>query len=183
MMNGHIRVESRLGEGSTFIVELPAEVAGDPHEAHPAQVDSRTKKKPQTRPETDTILVIDDDAAVRDLMARFVGKMGLQAVCAETGEEGIRLARELRPRVITLDVILPGLNGWDVLEKLKADPELASIPVIVITIVDNEAICMQKGAADYLVKPIDRDHLALTLQKYCGAKDEAPMELAHSRGN
>src|SRR5437773_2530421 len=174
MMQGYIRVESKLGEGSTFTVELPATVTTVTTDvvAPPAPAAVR-QERPETTPEVlelnpnaDTILVIDDDAAVRDLMTRFLGKLGFYAVAAANGEAGLRLARELRPRIITLDVMMPGLNGWDVLAELKDDPELASIPVIMVTIIDNESLGLDRGACNYLVKPIDRDRLALALEKY-----------------
>ena len=174
MMQGYIRVESKLGEGSTFTVELPATVTTVTTDvvAPPAPAAVR-QERPETTPEVlelnpnaDTILVIDDDAAVRDLMTRFLGKLGFYAVAADNGEAGLRLARELRPRIITLDVMMPGLNGWDVLAELKDDPELASIPVIMVTIIDNESLGLDRGASNYLVKPIDRDRLALALEKY-----------------
>ena len=114
------------------------------------------------------ILVIDDDAAVRDLMSRYLSKLGFNAVLAANGEEGLRLAKEIRPRIITLDVVMPGLNGWRVLSQLKSEPELADIPVIMATIVDNEVMGFDLGASNYMVKPIDRERLALVLEKYRG---------------
>ncbi len=174
MMQGRITVDSKLGEGSTFTVELPATVTAVSTEAstpatQPAnlqEVQETAPEGPEPNPKADTILVIDDDAAVRDLMTRFLGKLGFNVVAAENGEIGLRLAREVRPRIITLDVIMPGLNGWDVLAELKEEPELASIPVIMVTIVDNQSLGLDRGASNYLVKPIDRDRLALALEKY-----------------
>ncbi len=174
MMQGYIRVESKLGEGSTFTVELPATVTAVTADVTPPPAPAPVRQERaettaevlEMNPNADTILVIDDDAAVRDLMTRFLGKLGFHAVAAENGEAGLRLARELRPRIITLDVVMPGLNGWDVLAELKNNPELASIPVIMVTIIDNEALGLDRGASNYLVKPIDRDRLALALDKY-----------------
>jgi DNA-binding response OmpR family regulator len=116
-------------------------------------------------------------------MTRFLGKMGFHAVSAASGEEGLRLAQRIQPSIITLDVIMPGLNGWDVLRQLKAEPKLASIPVIMVTIVDNETMGLEKGASNYLVKPIDRDRLALALKKYRTRPvlEESDIEMAHSR--
>jgi signal transduction histidine kinase/ActR/RegA family two-component response regulator len=184
MMHGHIRVESQPGEGSTFTVELPAEVTMEAAEpAVTPAASSMVTEEPGSRRDADTVLVIDDDAAVRDLMTRFLGKMGFHAVSAANGDEGLRLAEKIQPSIITLDVIMPGLNGWDVLGQLKAKPELASIPVIMITIVDNETMGLEKGASNYLVKPIDRDRLALALEKYRSrpASQEGDVEMAHSR--
>jgi CheY-like chemotaxis protein len=99
-------------------------------------------------------------------MARALGKEGFNAVTATSGEEGLRLARQTRPAAITLDVLMPGMDGWAVLRELKADPELAQIPVIMITMSDDRSIGYALGAADYLTKPIDRERLAALLRRY-----------------
>jgi len=112
------------------------------------------------------VIVIDDDPAVRDLMSRFLTKSGFRAVAAADGEEGLRLAREVNPLVITLDVIMPEYDGWDVLRKLKSDPSLAQIPVIMVTVVDNQAMGLDLGASNYLIKPVDRDRLAVLIEKH-----------------
>ena len=109
------------------------------------------------------MLVIDDDAAVRDLMARFLGKEGFRVATAAGGEEGLRLARELQPDVITLDVLMPGMDGWSVLAALKADAALADIPVVMLTMLDDRNLGYALGAADYLTKPIDRERLVAVL--------------------
>src|SRR5262249_9978420 len=115
---------------------------------------------------TPTVLVIDDDPTVHDLMQRFLRREGLRMATAASGEEGLRLARELRPAAITLDVLMPGMDGWAMLTALKADPLLADIPVIMLTIVDDKNMGYALGAADYLTKPIDWGRLAVILQKY-----------------
>jgi signal transduction histidine kinase/ActR/RegA family two-component response regulator len=182
LMRGEIRVESAIGEGSVFTVTLPAKVPVDAAElgAAPSKpeppADADDASEDATKP---TVLVIDDDAAVRDLMTRFLGRMGYRAILAPNGAEGLRLAREVRPSIITLDVVMPELTGWDVLEELKADPELASIPVVMMTIVDQETLGLSRGASTYLLKPIDRDHLALALEKHAQATQPA-MQMALS---
>ena len=118
------------------------------------------------RDSRDTILVIDDDIAVRELMVRFLTKLGFYAVAAKSGKEGLWLARKVRPIAITLDVVMPEMDGWHVLNELKADPELAAIPVIMVTIVDNGPIGLDLGASGYMTKPVDRDRLASLLEKY-----------------
>jgi CheY-like chemotaxis protein len=127
------------------------------------QVDVKTQALPEG---TSTVLVIDDDPTVHDLLQRFLGKEGFRMVAAGNGEEGLRLARALRPAVITLDVMMPSMDGWAVLTALKADPDLADIPVIMLTIVDEKNLGYTLGAAEYLTKPIDRERLASVLQKY-----------------
>jgi len=112
------------------------------------------------------VLVIDDDSAVRDLMSRFLGKEGFRVVVAAGGEEGLRLARELSPDVITLDVLMPGMDGWSVLAALKADADLADIPVVMLTMLDDRNLGYALGAADYLTKPIDRERLVAVLGRH-----------------
>jgi len=115
---------------------------------------------------TGTVLVIDDEASVRDLMQRFLAKEGFRVVLAAAGDEGLRLARELRPDAITLDVMMPGMDGWAVLTALKADPQLAEIPVVMLTIVDDKNLGYALGAAEYLTKPIERERLVAVLNQY-----------------
>jgi len=116
-----------------------------------------------------TVLVIDDDPSVCDLMDRFLSKEGFRVETALKGEEGLRLARELHPDAITLDVLMPGMDGWTVLTTLKADPDLAHIPVIMLTIVDDKSKGYALGVSEYMVKPVDRDRLTAVLQKYRSA--------------
>jgi len=113
-----------------------------------------------------TVLVIDDEPAMRDLMQRFLVKEGLRVVTAASGEEGLRLAKDLHPVTITLDVMMPGMDGWAVLAALKADPQVADIPVIMLTMVDDRNLGYALGASDYLTKPLDRERLTAVLRKY-----------------
>jgi CheY-like chemotaxis protein/anti-sigma regulatory factor (Ser/Thr protein kinase) len=158
MMDGDVTAESESGRGSTFTIRLPVEVAEPTEEPAP----------PVERPAQDvgTVLVIDDEAAVRDLMQRFLTKEGFRVVTAAGGEEGLRQARAVRPDAITLDVMMPGMDGWAVLSALKADPGIADIPVVMLTIVDDRNLGYALGAAEYLTKPIDRERLVTVLGKY-----------------
>ena len=113
-------------------------------------------------------MVIDDDPAAREVITRFLAKEGFSPVSASTGKQGLRLAKELRPAVITLDALMPGMDGWTVLAALKADPETAEIPVVMLSILDNQDLGFALGASDYLTKPIDSDRLARVLIKYAG---------------
>jgi signal transduction histidine kinase/DNA-binding NarL/FixJ family response regulator len=177
MMKGRISVESQHGQGSTFTVYLPAQVTLDTVEA--AQIEGAggaLAGSSQHKAELDTILVIDDDPAVRDLMSRFLNKLGFRTVAAANGEEGLRLAREVSPLVITLDVIMPERDGWDVLRRLKSDPHLAQIPVIMVTVVDNQAMGFDLGASNYLIKPVDRDRLAVLIEKHRVARSSTTVE-------
>jgi signal transduction histidine kinase/ActR/RegA family two-component response regulator len=166
LMKGRIGVESAPGQGSVFTVDLPVQAASEQVESTQPSEAVSSEASSDVKGDGDTILVIDDDMAVRDLMSRSLTKLGFRVVAAAGGEEGLRLAKQLRPLVITLDVIMPDWDGWTVLNKLKADPELAEIPVIMVTIVDNEAMGLDLGAANYLVKPVDRERLASLIEKH-----------------
>src|SRR5207237_1369752 len=161
MMGGDVTVDSEVGRGSTFTSRRPAVVAEAVEEpAAPAPAADRVI------PGVGTVLVIDDEAAVRDLMQRFLTKEGFRVVTAAGGEEGLRRARELRPDAITLDVMMPGMDGWAVLSALKADAAVADIPVIMLTIVDDKNLGYALGASDYLTKPIDRERLVKVLTQH-----------------
>ena len=121
------------------------------------------------------MLVIDDDPTVHDLVQRFLAKEGLNMISARSGEEGIRLAKEVHPAAITLDVLMPGMDGWAVLTELKADLVLSEIPVIMLTIMDEKQMGYALGAADYLTKPIDWDRLAAVLERYECARPPCPL--------
>ena len=112
------------------------------------------------------MLVIDDDPAARDLIARALSKEGFHVELATDGRTGLELARELRPRVITLDVMMPGMDGWAVLTALKTDAATADIPVIMLSVVDEKQIGFALGASDYFTKPIDWNRMTASLQKY-----------------
>jgi signal transduction histidine kinase/DNA-binding NarL/FixJ family response regulator len=166
LMRGQIRVESEPGKGSIFTVQLPTQVILDSTKLARASANEGDASPAGSRIYQDTILVIDDDASVRDLMSRFLSKSGFRVVVASNGEQGLRLAKQEKPLLITLDVVMPEFDGWSVLKKLKSDPALAEIPVIIVTIVDNEPMGLDLGAASYLVKPVDRDRLAVLVEKY-----------------
>jgi CheY-like chemotaxis protein len=168
MMLGSISVESEPGRGSTFVVQLPAEVVLESNEPAREEPTSPISIEPDQN-NRDTILVIDDDPSVRDLMSRFLGKQGFHVVTTHNGVDGIRLAREIKPFLITLDVMMPEIDGWSVLKQLKADPRMADIPVIIITIVDNMPLGVNLGAAGYLIKPVDRERLAVLVEQYRGS--------------
>src|SRR5258705_7359996 len=167
LMKGKISVESEAGQGATFTVQLPAHVVVETTESAPSEGTSNISAAlPETKTNLDTILVIDDDPSVRDLMSRFLTKLDFRVVAAANGEEGFRLAKKLRSLLITLDVVMPECDGWTVLNRLKNDSDLAEIPVIMVTVVDNEARGLDLGASNYLIKPVQRERLAVLVEKH-----------------
>jgi PAS domain S-box-containing protein len=161
MMGGDAIVESVAGVGSTFTLYVPAFVK----EKRDDDDDSLRTVYEETPVlvEGDTVLVIDDDPTARDLMRRFLIKERFRPEVAGSGEEGIRLARLLQPVVITLDVMMPGIDGWSVLQTLKGDVETADIPVIMLSMVDDKNMGFALGATGYLTKPVDRNRLSKLL--------------------
>jgi signal transduction histidine kinase/CheY-like chemotaxis protein len=169
MMGGDCTVTSEYGKGSVFTVRMPLKVLDKKAPAPPAPSSNDSITIVPTGKSSEpvaTVLVIDDDASACELMARGLSKENFKVVTAPTGEEGLKVARELRPDVITLDVLMPGMDGWAVLRSLKSDPELCDIPVIMITMMDDKEMGHTLGAADFLPKPIDRDRLVGTLRKF-----------------
>lgn len=166
LMGGSIAVESELGVGSNFIVRLPAFAALGSGPAVIELADGGAAALPSGSATSDTVLVIDDDPAVCTLLLRALEGEGLTVRTATSGEEGLHLARTLRPTAITLDVLMPNLDGWTVLSELKADPETADIPVIMLTIVDDHQRGFALGASEYLTKPVERKRLLDILRRY-----------------
>lgn len=161
MMGGQITVDSQYGQGTTFSFWLPL------LENHAEGItDPLTDNGSWTMQRNRTVLVIDDDPAMLQLMQRFLSKEGCTVALAQNGQEGIRLARELRPTLISLDVLMPGTDGWTVLTTLKNDPELSDIPVIMMTMTDDKNMGYALGAAEFLIKPIYKEKLISVLDKH-----------------
>jgi CheY-like chemotaxis protein len=137
-------------EESPQLTANVAQASGDFHEAKPGS----------------TILVIDDDAEACEIISRFLEKDGFKVVTALSGEQGLRLAHQLQPAAITLDVMMPDMDGWSVLRALKVDPVLHKVPVVMLTMLDDKSKGYALGASDYLTKPVDRDQLHTALARF-----------------
>ncbi|MEO0595939.1 MAG: response regulator, partial [Chloroflexota bacterium] len=174
MMGGDITVESEEGIGTAFTIIVPAIVIPEEDDDDtPALSETQTMETVQALRDLQLatggdVLVIDDDANVRDLLYRTLSKEGFNVLVADSGRTGIDLAKENQPDVITLDVMMSSMDGWDVLSELKSDPELENIPVIMLTMVDDKRRGYALGASDYMTKPIDRKRLVNLLMKYRG---------------
>ncbi len=192
MLGGSIRAGSRLGQGSTFVATLPAELRDTPllgeaaqagpkvaeaishallesgenvvltdlsREVRLGQMLDSTMTAGERRQKVSTVLVIDDDLSVHDLMTRILSKGGFNMLSGYSGTEGLALAKSYKPDVILLDVLMPGMDGWKVLEELKRDPRLTDMPVIMLTMLDNERESVERGAKTQLGKPVNREEL------------------------
>jgi PAS domain S-box-containing protein len=156
MLGGDVTVESAPGRGSTFSIRLPAICPEPTPEAAPV---------PPAAYEG-TVLVIDDEKATHDFLERELAREGYRVLHATGGRDGLRLAKANRPDVITLDIIMPDLDGWSVLKELKADPELRGVPVLLVTIMGDSELGFALGAADYITKPFDREVLVQAVNRH-----------------
>ena len=162
MMGGDVTVTSELQHGSTFTIRLPAVTPE-------AEVEAEAARQRTTARETGragTVLVIDDNAQARELIRRVLEDEGFRVLEAADGAEGLALARSDPPDAITLDVLMPRMDGWAVLAELKADPALADVPVIMLTMLDDRRLGFALGATEYLTKPLDRERLRALVARY-----------------
>jgi signal transduction histidine kinase/DNA-binding response OmpR family regulator len=163
MMGGDITVRSEFGKGTTFTVDLPAQVAESASEPVPV-----SGEKAALGGKSRLVLVVDDDQDAAELLKRSLSKAGYGVVVAYTGAAGLEIARKLRPAAITLDVMMPGMDGWSVLTTLKSDPATAAIPVIMVTMLQDRQLGFTLGASEFLTKPIDHEKLRRIVSTYCG---------------
>lgn len=179
MMGGDIRVASQLGHGSTFTIEIPrivqCDADGTPFISTVTTFAEEITHDLSKHGIRGTILAIDDNIEALDLIQRSLSRDGYRVVTCSSGEAGIALARSVKPDVITLDVMMPQMNGWQVLAALKADKELAEIPVVLLSVVENKEIGMALGATDCLTKPIDWNRLDALLERLTESESPAPI--------
>jgi PAS domain S-box-containing protein len=172
LLGGDLNVRSKLGEGSTLLRQLPADLTdsklSQQTAATPVEMTGAVQENMQNIAPGSTILVIDDDPEACELIERNLTKDGFRVVTATSGEQGLRLAHDIQPAAITLDVVMPDMDGWSVLRALKADPVLRHIPVIMLSMMDDRSRGYALGAVDYLIKPVDREQLRKTLSRYYG---------------
>ena len=183
LLGGDLSVHSEPGKGSTFTIRIPATLPG----AKPQRPSTDTTAVPSiAEPDLQslreahpgaTILVIDDDPEACEIIERYLLKDGYKVATAISGEQGLRLAHQIQPAAITLDVMMPEMDGWSVLRALKADPVLRKIPVIMLSMIDDRTRGYSLGAVDYLTKPVDREQLHKALSHYYCAEDICPVLL------
>jgi signal transduction histidine kinase/CheY-like chemotaxis protein len=155
---GEIRVSSRLGKGSVFTLHLPVRPPTR-EELAPATTTVQDLSRP-------LVLVVEDDPAAAELLSRQLDGAGFRTQAARTGKQAIAMARELQPAAITLDILLPELDGWDVITRLKHDQATSNIPVVIVSVIDNRELGMALGAMDYFVKPIEGKELVKRLSRF-----------------
>ncbi len=166
MMNGDIAVRSESGRGSTFTITLPITLSADSRPAERRQDSLPSLAERTLVSGTASILIIDDDPDVHTILQRALGQRGWQIYAANTSEAGLLLARLRHPDLILLDVAMPGTDGWKILAAIKGDPDLADIPVVMLTMLNDHRLGFALGAADYMTKPINTQQLTTILQRH-----------------
>lgn len=179
LMGGNITVKSKLGHGSEFTIKLPVKITENALVTeYGKQLDedkckdairSHDTNKPDIeidrRKKNSVVLVIDDDPMGREIPERYLGQDGYAVYCATDGASGINKINTIHPDIVLLDVMIPGMSGWQVLTYIKKQPALMHIPVVMLTMIDEKRTAFALGAADYLIKPVDRDDLTRTVNR------------------
>lgn len=170
MLGGSIDAKSTPRQGSTFTILLPDRATKAVADDDLDLDSNRSAVVHEPSSGAIKVLVVDDDPAVHDVLAATLGKEGYQIVHAKDGIEALNIMRTNPPDIVTLDVMMPKLDGWSVLGIMKSEPQLAHIPVIMLTIVDHRNLGFSLGASEYMTKPIDRNRLIALIQKFAATK-------------
>ena len=166
MMGGGVEVTSEVGEGSTFSIFVPR-VTEDQIEEDESDV-----QNPALSEGDEYILLVDDDRATHDVVKRAIKKEGYTVYSAFDGDEGMEQARRVIPKLILLDVLMPGRDGWSVLKEIKNDVKLKDVPVVITSVLNEESLASSLGADDYMKKPIDRSFFINLVKRYITEKDQ-----------
>ncbi len=168
MMGGSLTVQSKPGQGTTFTATIAAHLP--PSRTTTVRVKTRagtSRRTTRSKGSSPLVLVVDDDEAARDLVSRQLLKEGYRVQTASNGADGLLLSREIKPDVITLDIFMPGMTGWDFIRRFKSDPELLDIPIIIVSMLEEKHSGLALGATDFLVKPVDPTELLSVIRKNC----------------
>ena len=174
LMGGDVVVNSEYGKGTTFTATFLADFIGASESLKNLSTQTGSLIENVVSLENSlgkTVLIIDDDPTVSELMKRQLIKESYKVVIAPNGKEGIRLAIDLKPDIITLDILMPEMDGWSVLRTLKADPAVSDIPVIMASILDEKNKGFSLGAADFLSKPVQKEYLMKSIRTLIGNKE------------
>ncbi len=177
--DGKLFVESELGKGSSFIVELPLHVESA-EESAPSKDDPEPSLLEAGFEPGQTVLVVDDEPSIRRFLRHILESEGFLVMEARTGEDAVSIARRERPAIVLLDLVLPDIDGFEVLGRLKEHSTTRSIPVISLSIIEDEERCFRLGASDYLPKPIDRERLVDRVSRLIAA---GPARKSHGPGH
>ncbi len=167
MLGGDVSVTSREGEGSTFVLSLPV---GEAAAVSAAAYSSQDGGMPIVDAMRATVLVVDDDPTAQNIIGAHLARDGYRLIYAASGPEALELARAHRPDAITLDIMMPQIDGWTVLHTLKGDPDLAAIPVVLVTVNQDRSLGFELGAVAFLSKPVDREELIQVMRRCCPDK-------------
>ena len=166
MMGGDVLVTSVLGEGSVFTLYVPRECPQDYDEIAEGNAIEKLEESEKV------VVLIDDDVPMHDLIRRTLSKIGLRLVGATDSEKGMQIVREMKPKLLLLDVLMPGRDGWSILKECKSDPELSDMPVVMVSQLSQDVLAESLGADDYLTKPIDRGLFLETVTRLMGESSD-----------
>jgi len=182
MQNGSIWVESELGKGTKFTFELPLGTISDEKTVIEQEVSAPVERRPQvteistqrrqtleiasSKVDGSLILVVEDDTLSRELLEITLTDEGYRVACAKNGKEALELASKMKPFAIILDIMMPGMNGWEVLKHLKDSKQTRDIPVIIASVIEKSQIGVIWGSVEHFVKPVQKDRLLATLKRF-----------------